>query len=379
MRLHVKQIAIYVLLLCSMLSYCTESQAQTNVALSPVSKQQFFSVSGAPLASGCLNTYVTGTSTPLATFVDSTGATQNANPIILDGGGFANIWLSNAAYRFVLVAYDGIPGNKCAAGVTQYTIDGINAFAPISTGANLFLLGQASDPAGTAGEMVYRNDIPCFRFFTTFWDCVVRLTDTQTLTNKTLTTPTITSPTISGTITGTPTATSWTMVTPVINGASTGTGVFGTGTKLATTSGLSALVPVCTDASGNLTSTCPVLVTEGGNFAAKAQTAAIGTTTVFTCTTLGAPSTCHIQANFYIVTQTSGTGTTASVTVAWNDGETSIAESVQSSNINLNVLGSVQQGTAFAQLANGGTLTFSTTVGSIGTSKYSVYVYVIAL
>lgn len=188
------------------------TQAQTVVSLSPVAKQQFFSATGVPLATGCVNTYITGTSTPLATYTDSTGATPNPNPIILDAGGFANVWLSNASYRFVVVAYDGIPGNKCAAGMTQYTIDGINAFASVANATNLFLAGNTSDPSGTAGEMTYRTDIPCFRFFTTFWDCVVRLTDTQTLTNKTFASPILT-----GTTTGLVT-TNANLTTPSING-----------------------------------------------------------------------------------------------------------------------------------------------------------------
>lgn len=169
---------------------------QVTVSLAPVPRQQYFSVSGAPLASGCILTSQSGTNTPLTAYADGNGNAPLPNPIILDAGGFATIYLTNAAYRFTVTAYDGIPGNKCAAGVQQYVVDNINAYSPISTGANLFLLGQASDPAGTGGEMVYRNDIPCMRFFTTFWDCVVRLTDTQTLTNKTLTSPTINTPTI---------------------------------------------------------------------------------------------------------------------------------------------------------------------------------------
>lgn len=166
------------------------------VQLGPIVRQQFFSVSGAPLASGCVLTTITGTNTPLSAYTDGTGTQTLPNPIILDAGGFATIFLSNASYRFTVTAYDGIPGNKCASGVQQYVVDNVNAFASIDNAANIFLAGNTSDPAGTAGEITYRSDIPCMRFFTTFWDCVVRLTDTQTLTNKTLTSPTINTPTI---------------------------------------------------------------------------------------------------------------------------------------------------------------------------------------
>lgn len=166
------------------------------VAVAPVAHQVFLSTAGAPLVSGCVTTSVSGSNTPQVTYTDSTALTANQNPIVLGADGGADIWMTNTAYRFTVVAYDGIPGNKCAAGVQQYVRDGINPWNIINLSNNYFLTGNTSDPSGTAGEMTYRTDIPCFRFFTTFWDCVVRLTDTQTLTNKTLTSPTINTPTI---------------------------------------------------------------------------------------------------------------------------------------------------------------------------------------
>jgi hypothetical protein len=187
--------------------------AQVSVAPSPVAKQQFFGVNGAPLASGCIFTYISTTSTPQATYTDYTGTALNPNPIILDSGGFANIWLSNVTYRFVLVSAGGV---NCASGVSQYTVDGVSAYSIINSPQNLFLLGATSDPGGTAGELAYRSDIPCFRGFTTFWDCFVRLTDTQTLTNKTLSNPAFT-----GAATGL-VATSPTLNSPTINGLTLG-------------------------------------------------------------------------------------------------------------------------------------------------------------
>lgn len=157
--------------------------AQVPVALAPLAKQQFLSITGAPLASGCLNTYITGTSTPLATYTDGTGTAQNTNPIILDAGGFANIWLSNSSYRFTLTSAGGV---NCATGVFQYTVDNVSAYTVINQAQNIFLLGAASDPGGSAGELAYRPDIPCFRGFTTLWDCFVTLTATQTVSNKTV-------------------------------------------------------------------------------------------------------------------------------------------------------------------------------------------------
>jgi len=202
-----------ILILLSLLVYGLTAQAQVSVAPSPVAKQQFFGVNGAPLASGCIFTYISTTSTPQATYQDYTGTAVNTNPIILDSGGFANIWLTNNTYRFVLVSAGGV---NCASGVTQYTIDGISAYTIINSPQNLFLLGATSDPSGTAGELAYRSDIPCFRGFTTFWDCFVRLTDPQTLTNKTLSSPVFT-----GAATGL-TATAPTLNSPTIAGLTLG-------------------------------------------------------------------------------------------------------------------------------------------------------------
>lgn len=173
------------------------AQAQVSVALAPVPAQQFFSQAGAPLASGCVNTYITGTSTPLATYTDGTGTAQNTNPIILDAGGFGNIWLTNSSYRFTIYSTGGV---NCATGTLQRTVDGVSAYTILNQAQVINLLGASSDPAGSAGQMAYRSDIPCFRGFTTLWDCFVTLTATQTLANKTLTSPTINTPIVSGLI-----------------------------------------------------------------------------------------------------------------------------------------------------------------------------------
>jgi hypothetical protein len=89
------------------------------VNLSPVFRQRFFTTSGtlASLAGGKLYTYQSGTTTPQATYTDSTGATPNANPVILDSNGMASVWLdSSLSYKFVL---------KDSNDVTQWTEDGI--------------------------------------------------------------------------------------------------------------------------------------------------------------------------------------------------------------------------------------------------------------
>jgi len=187
-----KFLASVVLILC----FAVKSHAQVAVALTPTPAQQFFTSTGIPLASGCVYTNVTNSSTPLATYTDGTGTVIAPNPIVLDIGGFASIWLKNASYRFIIYSkgLGGVQGSDCFSGVLQRTVDLVSAYASINQAQALFLLGQSSDPSGSAGELIYRTDIPCFRGFSTLWDCFVTLTGIQTLTNKTLTAPVLTAP-----------------------------------------------------------------------------------------------------------------------------------------------------------------------------------------
>ena len=58
---------------------------------------------GFPLVGGKLFTYAAGTSTPQATYTDSTGNTPNTNPVILNFRGEAFVWLNPLqSYKFVL-------------------------------------------------------------------------------------------------------------------------------------------------------------------------------------------------------------------------------------------------------------------------------------
>jgi len=96
-------------------------------SLSPTPKLQFFDLNGAPLSGGLLYTYAAGTTTPLATYTDSTGNFANTNPIVLDSRGEANVWLEGAIYKFALYT---------SAGVLIWTVDNINGstFASNATG-----------------------------------------------------------------------------------------------------------------------------------------------------------------------------------------------------------------------------------------------------
>lgn len=87
------------------------------VRLAPQPVYQAFGPDGKVLIGGKLFTYIAGTSTPQATYIDSTQTTQNTNPIILNSMGQANVWLVvGQTYKFVL---------QDAAGGPVSTVDNI--------------------------------------------------------------------------------------------------------------------------------------------------------------------------------------------------------------------------------------------------------------
>jgi hypothetical protein len=100
--------------------------------------------SGAPVGGGLLYTYAAGTTTPLATYTDSTLGTPNANPVVLDSAGRAAVFLpSGVAYKFEL---------RTAAGVVIRTQDNV-ASVPQATSTT-----QNVEVAGVAGEALTLND-----------------------------------------------------------------------------------------------------------------------------------------------------------------------------------------------------------------------------
>ncbi len=92
--------------------------AQTSALPMPFVEPQFFNTNGS-VCSGCkLQSWAAGTSTPQPTYTDSTGATQNPNPVILDSGGRANIWLGPLSYKLQL---------QTAAGAPIWTVDNVSS------------------------------------------------------------------------------------------------------------------------------------------------------------------------------------------------------------------------------------------------------------
>ncbi len=109
--------------------------------LTPSPKTAFVDAAGEPLVGGQLYTYVAGTTTLQATYTDSTAATANTNPIILDSRGEANVWLGGAIYKFVL---------RDADGALIWTVDNISAptaaVSPVLSG-NVTIDSNTPSPA----------------------------------------------------------------------------------------------------------------------------------------------------------------------------------------------------------------------------------------
>lgn len=121
-------------------------------ALSPSPIQRFVDNNGNALVGGLLFTYAAGTTTKLATYTDSTGATQQTNPIVLNSRGepennlgtSVGIWLTSAAYKFVLSpAGDTDPPTN-----PIWTLD--NIVSPILVIPNDTVLGNVSGVTAVA-------------------------------------------------------------------------------------------------------------------------------------------------------------------------------------------------------------------------------------
>lgn len=97
---------------------------------------------GLPLFLGQLGTFAAGTTTPQATYIDSTQTTPNTNPVILNFRGECNLWLDpTKTYKLVL---------KDAFGNLIWTVDNVQGGLLSPTGSiiptvdNTFTLGSPS-------------------------------------------------------------------------------------------------------------------------------------------------------------------------------------------------------------------------------------------
>lgn len=135
------------------------------VSISPQPKLQFFDAAGDPLVGGKLYTYAAGTTTPLASYTDSTGNVANANPVVLDSRGEASVWLAGAQYKLALYT---------ASNVLVWTVDGVGGpdqatLAALAASGGSALIGflQAGTGAVTrTAQSKMRDTISVFDFMT---------------------------------------------------------------------------------------------------------------------------------------------------------------------------------------------------------------------
>jgi hypothetical protein len=98
--------------------------------LAPHFDSQFFDSNGDPLNGGLVYSYQAGTSTPQATYTDSTLGVANANPVVLDSAGRAAIWLDpSLSYKFVLQTSGGSTIKTVDNVIGTLTADAVNTDA----------------------------------------------------------------------------------------------------------------------------------------------------------------------------------------------------------------------------------------------------------
>jgi hypothetical protein len=83
---------------------------------------QFLDANGHPIVGGKLCSYQSNTTTPLATYTDSTANTPNTNPVITDSAGRVQVWLKQQGYKLVLLT--GGDGT-CNTGSVVWSADNI--------------------------------------------------------------------------------------------------------------------------------------------------------------------------------------------------------------------------------------------------------------
>lgn len=126
------------------------------VAPAVIPRFQFLDKNGKPLAGGKVFCYQAGTTTPQACYADSTGTVQDPNPLILDSGGFGNLWFSSLLYKIVV---------QDSTGAQQWVVDNVGSYNSLLTGVNANVTGiftsSSANPATqgilrlAAGDCIY--------------------------------------------------------------------------------------------------------------------------------------------------------------------------------------------------------------------------------
>lgn len=201
-------------LLLSAFLMALPSEAQVPVGFLPVPRGQYFGATGAPLSGGKICTYAAGTNTSLASYTDSTGSVPNTNPVILDSGGFASIWLQTGK-SYKIVVYTAGTDNTCNTGLLQWTLDGVNGVPPLGGKVSIATL-QVQNMDGVRFADQFTGADICAKINNAVTDIVNNSAGTGTIIvasggncGSTISIPASTSITISGTNTWNPTLT-WT-------------------------------------------------------------------------------------------------------------------------------------------------------------------------
>lgn len=134
-------------------------------SLPPPQKYRAFTAGSAgspvrPLVGGKLYTYEAGTNTPKVTYTDATESTANANPVILNSRGEADVWLGMGSYKFLLTDSTGVTesvtdGIKSSG---QYLQEALDASAT-ATGTLRSDLANSLLPTKGAGMIGFRHSL----------------------------------------------------------------------------------------------------------------------------------------------------------------------------------------------------------------------------
>lgn len=135
---------------------------------------QWFDNNGNPLAGGLISTFLAGTTTPQATFTDVTGGTPNANPVVLDSAGRAQIWFGPASYKLVL---------KTSAGVTLMTIDNVTLDNLAAAISSLSMTGALTMQQPVAATALANQSSNVYSLQGTYWNGVTSAIDQWTFQN----------------------------------------------------------------------------------------------------------------------------------------------------------------------------------------------------
>jgi len=130
---------------------------------------QWLDNNGNPLAAGLISTFIAGTNTPQATYTDSTGGTPQANPVVLDSAGRAQIWFAPASYKLVL---------KTASGVTLMTIDNVSLDNLAATISSLSMTGNLIMQMPTLATSGANQSSNVYSLQGTYWNGAASATDT---------------------------------------------------------------------------------------------------------------------------------------------------------------------------------------------------------